>query len=115
MTTNNKPQYGWEHQKRRAHWARTIATSGGITCACPGGCGRHEGACQVFITEGTPWHLGHGLAHAYGGDGSDAAPWCVECNLKDGSNIGHARRHHPDSGAPFPYSRNWWPELSANV
>ena len=107
MTTNNKPQYGWPHQKRRAEWAKRIAQHP-VACGCTGGCGRHDGtACQTIITPGTPWHLGHGIPHSQGGDGTDATPWCIPCNLADGARLANSG-HHP---AIVPHSRNWWPEL----
>lgn len=95
------PQYGYAHQKRRTEWVRLIARLGGVQCACAGQCTRHVGPCPVIITPDTPWHLGHGVPHALGGDGTDSAPWCEPCNLKDGSLLGHGTR-------PVVASRDWW-------
>jgi len=107
VTTNNKPQYGWPHQKRRAEWAKRIAQNP-VACACTGGCGRHDGtACATIIAPGVPWHLGHGVPHSQGGDGTDSSPWCIPCNLADGARLANSG-HHP---AIVPHSRNWWPEL----
>ena len=94
-----KPQYGADHQRRRADWAAELQRTGGRQCSCRGQCGRHRGRCRTWIKPGDPFDLAHGLAHHFGGDGSDSEPGCPPCNRAEGPRI-KARRP--------PASEEWW-------
>ena len=86
------PAYGTAHQKRRIAWAAEIKRIGEIQCDCRGTCRRHEGQCPTLIRHGDKWHLGHGVADKYGGDGTDSTPWCPGCNQAEGGRIGTKHR-----------------------
>ena len=96
-----KPQYGAAHKRRRASWETELHRLGSIDCGCNGECGRHAGRCPTTIRPGDAWHLGHGLAHDHGGDGTDSTPWCSPCNTTHGARIAHRTLTEPPSG-------DWW-------
>lgn len=94
-----KPQYGPAHQRRRAAWVETIERDGPVQCGCIGQCRKHEGQCPVMIDTDTPFHLGHGVPVAHGGDGSDSVPWCPLCNGRQAADM---------TNRPANNSRDWW-------
>ena len=94
-----KPQYGAAHRRRRAEWKLELTRTGGRQCACRGQCGRHRGRCREWITAGSDWDLGHGLAHSQGGDGEDSEPMCVACNRAEGRKLSDRRA---------VASEDWW-------
>ncbi len=85
-----KPQYGAAHQARRREWARILREQGALPCRC--GCGE-------LIHDGEPWDLGHGAAHAHGGDGRDSAPEIPGHNRGQGNAIATHKANN---------SRDWW-------
>ncbi len=96
-----KPQYGADHQRRRSAWTAELTRTGGRRCACRGQCRRHAGRCREWITAGSTWDLGHGVASVDGGDGSDSEPMCTGCNRAEGNRLRRSMR------AKAPASRVW--------
>ena len=86
-----KPQYGWEHRARRKAWEAELRRLGSVPCRC---------GCGAVINDGDPWDLGHGVAVAHGGDGTDSAPEVPGHNRAGGAAITNA--------AALGASRDWW-------
>ena len=95
------PGYRWSdgHPQRRAAWERRLRTIGPVACGCQGECLTHVGQCTEIITADDDWHLGHGVAVAHGGDGSDSVPWSSLCNHR----AAPAKTNNPTKA-----SRHWW-------
>lgn len=77
------PQYGRDHQRRRAEWVRLIDETGPVLCGKVG-CDRLVHNDPELNWDGKGWQLGHGVAHHHGGDGTDSTPWHGTCNSEDG-------------------------------
>ena len=97
-----KPQYGAAHRRRRADWAAELTRTGGRRCACRGQCRHHQGRCREWITAGSTWDLGHGVASIDGGDGTDSEPMCRRCNRGEGNRLRRSVR------VEKPSSEDWW-------
>ena len=80
------PQYGTEHRRRRASWAKHLREVGPVLCGRED-CGRLVYPNHEDNFDGMPWHLGHGVAAHHGGTGDDATPWHGSCNLSEAYQI----------------------------
>lgn len=96
----SKPQYGPEHQARRRRWNDRLTARGPITCRR---CGQpvHCDRDRHLNPDGRPFDLGHGRAHADGGDGRDSQPEHARCNRHAGAKDGRRRQLQPSS-------QEWW-------
>lgn len=79
--------YGPEHQRRRKAWQSHLETIGPVECR----------RCHQPVRASDKWDLGHGVALANGGDGSDSRPEHATCNRRAGQQMTTAILYGPKS------------------
>ncbi len=97
--TTTQRQYGWQHQKERARYAR-IVDAGNAYCqqGIPGN--GSSGKCYYptrWIQPGTPWALGHTDDRT-----SYIGPCHALCNQRDGATRGGQAVHGNTRRNPTP-------------
>lgn len=68
---------GAEHQRRRREWQAHLEVNGPVECR----------RCHQPVYATDVWDLGHGVALAHGGDGSDSMPEHARCNRRAGQRM----------------------------
>lgn len=104
-----KPQYGHDHQQERDQADRRLRTMGPIRCRR---CGRlvYCDRDHHLNRDGRKFQLGHGVAHAEGGAGTDKQPEHAWCNESAGGKLAQAMaraKRQAEQRKPARASRRW--------
>lgn len=97
-----RPQYGWQHQKRRA-----ALLPHAVGTPCPGpALGPRSPRCTGLMTDPRLMDLDHTTPAALGGTAGDRIV-CRYCNRSSGARLGNQLRGHGTPRRPERRSEDW--------